>query len=578
MLNQSGVAKRRSRLLLSALPPLAVVAVIGTAGLAGAAVSTHGAAATTASPSATATGTATASTTSTASTTTTTTTTATSTATTTPTDDGSLSAVTDSVAEGSTLTFDYAVGTSTDVNSENWIGIYDDPGCGPANQTYDCGSNTYNWITNASGSSSFNTTGWAPGSYIAYFLYDNGYTWLAKPVTFTITAGTSGTPADDGTLTATATSVEQGAPITFDYAVGESTAVNSENWVGLYSDPGCGPVNQKPVCASTTYNWTPDASGTTTFSTASLSPGDYIAYYLYDNGYTWLAKPVAFTVTKPKPIPAPTYKGTFAGGLSSPSGIAVDGKGDVWVTDSGANRVVEYSKSGRRLREFGRGGSGTGVLNDPTAIAVDASGNVYVADTGNNRVEEFSALGRFLRSYSTANGVGFENPQGVAVDGKGNVYISDTENNRVVEFSPTGVYVQAVTKSMTGPEGLSIDAAGDLWVANAGQYDEGGEQAVELSTSGSVLIQIGGDTSSNLGGLSDPSDVALDAAGHLFIADPDFSLVDEFDVTGPYGNEFGAGQIQGALALAVAPDGDVYVADTGDGKIAEYVPAKTTKN
>jgi hypothetical protein len=271
--------------VLSVLPPLAVVAVIGSAGLAGATVAAHGtttnAAASTTSPSATdsATGTTTtgaASTSSTAAATATATGTASATSTTTattPPDDGTLSAVSTSVAEGSTLTFNYALGSTSDVNSENWIGIYDDPGCGPANQTYDCGSNTYNWVTNASGTSSFNTTGWAPGNYIAYFLYDNGYTWLAKPVTFTITAGTSSsTPPDDGTLTTTTDSVEQGAPITFNYAVGESSAVNSENWVGLYSDPGCGPVDQKPVCASTTYNWITNASGTTTFATASLSP------------------------------------------------------------------------------------------------------------------------------------------------------------------------------------------------------------------------------------------------------------------------------------------------------------------
>ena len=282
---------------------------------------------------------------------------------------------------------------------------------------------------------------------------------------------------------------------------------------------------------------------------------------------------MAFTVTKPKPIPAPTYKGTFAGGLGSPAGITVDGRGDVWVSDSAANRIVEYSASGRKLREFGRTGSGAGELNGPTAIAVDAAGNVYVADTENNRIEEFSALGKFLRSYSTANGVGFENPQGVAVDAEGDVFISDTDNNRVVEFSVKGVYLQAVTKSLSGPEGLSFDAAGDLWVSNAGQYDEGGVQVVELSTSGNVLIQLGGDTSSNLGGLSNPSDVALDATGHLFIADPDYSLVDEFDVTGPYGNEFGAPQLDGALAVAVAPDGDIFVADTGDGRIVRYVPS-----
>lgn len=565
MLNQSGVAKRRTRTVLSVLPPLAVAAVFGSAGLAGAAVAAHSSTVATTSPNAATAASAAAAAASPSSTT----------SSTTPTDDGTLAAVAGSVAEGSTLTFNYAVGSASDVNSENWIGIYSNPGCGPVNQTYDCGSKTYNWITDASGTSSFNTTGWVPGNYIAYFLYDNGYTWLAQPVTFTITASTSGTPADDGTLATStgSTSVEQGAPITFDYAVGESSAVNSENWVGIYSNPGCGPVDQKSVCASTVWNWTPDASGTTTFSTASLAPGNYIAYFLYDNGYTWLAKPVAFTVTKPKPIPAPTYKGIFANRLGSPAGITVDGRGDVWVSDSAANRIVEYSASGRKLREFGRTGSGAGELNGPTAIAVDAAGNVYVADTENNRVEEFSALGRFLRSYSTANGVGFENPQGVAVDAAGDVFVSDTENNRVVEFSAKGVYLQAVTKSMSGPEGLSFDAAGDLWVSNAGQYDEGGVQVVELSTSGNVLIQLGGDTSSDLGGLSNPSDVALDATGHLFIADPDYSLVDEFDVTGPYGNEFGAPQLDGALAVAVAPDGDIFVADTGDGRIVKYVPS-----
>jgi len=82
-------------------------------------------------------------------------------------------------------------------------------------------------------------------------------------------------------------------------------------------------------------------------------------------------------VTKPKPIPAPTYKGTFAGGLSSPSGIAVNGGGDVWVTDSGANRVIEYSASGKKLREFGRTGSGTGELNDPNALTLPTGNSVF---------------------------------------------------------------------------------------------------------------------------------------------------------------------------------------------------------
>lgn len=552
--------------MLGVLPPLAVVAVFGTAGLAAAA--SHSAPAASSSTSAATTATATASGSTSAS----------ATPTASPTDNGTLTAVSDSVAAGSTLTFNYGVGSASQVNSTNWIGIYTNPGCGPVNQVDDCGSKTFNYVTDASGTSSFDTTGWAPGNYIAYYLYDDGYTWLSQPVTFTITAGTDGAPTDDGTLTTTTTSVEQGAPLSFSYAVGESSAVNAENWVGIYSNPGCGPVDQQSVCASTIWNYTTGASGTTSFNTASLAPGDYIAYYLYDNGYQWLAKPVAFTVTKPAPVPAPKYKGTFAKGLTSPAGITVDPQGDVWATDSAADRVVEYSPKGKVLREFGKSGSGNGELDGPTAIALDASGDVYVADTGDNRVEEFSGTGKFLQALSTAAGVGFENPQGVAVDAKGDVWVGDTENNRVVEFSAKGVYTKAVTNSMNSPEGLSFDAAGDLWVANAGVYDAGGDQVVELSAAGSVLIQEGGSESTNLGGMSNPSDVALDSAGHVLVAEPDYSVVEEFDADGPYGNEFGAGQIQSALALAVAPDGDIFVADTGDGVIAEYAPAKAKKN
>jgi sugar lactone lactonase YvrE len=488
-------------------------------------------------------------------------------ATTTPGIVGSLSAQQTSVQQGQSITFGYSIPASA-VLSNNWVGLYANPGNGPVDQAYVGASTSYNWVTNASGTTTFSTADLAPGSYIAYFLYDNGYTWLAQPVSFTVTA----VPLA-GTLTAQQSSVQQGQSITFDYSI-PAGKVNSENWVGLYSDPGNGPVDQAYVGASTTYNWVTNGSGTTTFSTANLAPGHYIAYALYDNGYTWLAEPVTFTVTPVPPVAPATFKAAFGTGLSNPQGIAVDRRGNVWATDAGENRVEEFSAAGRLLHSFTKAGAGR--LNSPTAITLDTAGDAYVADTGDNRVVEYNAKGVFVRQYTTAAGKALSEPQGVAVDASGDLFVGDTGNSRVVEFGRTGAYLTSLSSGLGRPEGLALDAAGDVYVADAGNRDGGPNQVVELSPANTVLGRVGSGTSSDLGGLSSPTDVALDASGHLFVTDPDYSLVKEFETDGPYLNEFGAagpGELANAIAVAVAPDGQIYVADSGDGRIVEFTPA-----
>ena len=480
---------------------------------------------------------------------------------------GTLSAQDSVVTQGQSVSFSYSI-PAAKVLSNNWIGLYSDPGNGPVNQVEVGASTAYNWVTNASGTSSFSTSALAPGNYIAYFLYDNGYTWLAKPVTFTVQPTTP-----PGTLTAERSTVEQGEQITFDYSI-PAAKVGSENWVGLYSNPGCGPVDQVSVCGSTTYNWVTNGSGSTSFGTGSLAPGNYIAYLLYNNGYTWLAKPVTFTVTAVPPVAPPTYTAAFGTGLNDPQGIAVDARNNVWVTDAGQNRVEEFSGAGKLLHSFTK--SGAGRLNGPTAIAVAPAGQVYVADTGDNRVVEYGATGAFVRQYTTANGKALSRPQGVATDAAGDLFVSDTGNSRVLEFGPTGAYLKSLTSGLGRPEGLSLDASGDVYVADSGLADSGPDQVVELSPVGAVIGRIGSSTSSSLGGLSNPSDVALDSSGHLFVAEPDFSMAMEFRTDGPYLNEFGAvgpGELADAVAIAVAPGGRIYVADSGNGRIVEFTPA-----
>jgi DNA-binding beta-propeller fold protein YncE len=80
--------------------------------------------------------------------------------------------------------------------------------------------------------------------------------------------------------------------------------------------------------------------------------------------------------------------------------------------------------------------SGDGQFFFPVGVAMDAAGNVYVADTGNDRIQKFDGLGNFLTKWGSAGSGDGEmlNPQGIAVDATGNIYVADGENFRIQKF------------------------------------------------------------------------------------------------------------------------------------------------
>src|SRR6202451_1509599 len=120
---------------------------------------------------------------------------------------------------------------------------------------------------------------------------------------------------------------------------------------------------------------------------------------------------------------------TVGSGLSSPNGVALDAAGDVFIADTGNNRVVEVPAAGGAPITIGSG------LSHPSGVAVDAAGDVFIADTGTNQVVEVPAGG----GPQTTVGTGLSNPSGVAVDAAGDVFIADTGNNQVVEVPSVGV-------------------------------------------------------------------------------------------------------------------------------------------
>ncbi len=95
------------------------------------------------------------------------------------------------------------------------------------------------------------------------------------------------------------------------------------------------------------------------------------------------------------------------------------------------------------ITKWGSYGSGGGLFDKPSGVAVDGSGNVYVVDTYNHRVQKFTSDGTFLTKWGTlGSGDGqFNAPRGVAVDKWGYVYVADFGNNRVQKFKGTGAFV-----------------------------------------------------------------------------------------------------------------------------------------
>lgn len=128
------------------------------------------------------------------------------------------------------------------------------------------------------------------------------------------------------------------------------------------------------------------------------------------------------------------------------------------ITAGGYKQVGKWGKSGTANSQF-RG---------PFGIATDRSGAVYVADTDNDRVQVFSASGGFLRKWGTTGGgnAQFLSAQDVAVDSSGTVWVADYRNSRVQRFSSGGAYQAQI--AVSGPSGVAVDAAGNLFVQDLG--------------------------------------------------------------------------------------------------------------
>ena len=221
--------------------------------------------------------------------------------------------------------------------------------------------------------------------------------------------------------------------------------------------------------------------------------------------------------------------------LSTPVDVEVDAHGNVWVLDSGTDRVVEYNNQDECVASIGAKGSAPGQLENPSALTLDYSGHLWIADTGNHRIQELSTTGEPLAQFGTkgTGEVQFEaGPTSIALDAQGNVWASDPGNYRLQELSPAGGFIRAIGSKgsgpgqfASGPGAVAVDPQGQVWA-----LDPGGDRVEGFTEEGKYLGAVGSQ-GTGAGQLENPSGAALDAAGDLYVSDAGNSRVQKFQPT-----------------------------------------------
>jgi len=312
-----------------------------------------------------------------------------------------------------------------------------------------------------------------------------------------------------------------------------------------------------PYSANTTctvnYTFTPTHPGLR-FGGISLSTSGSV---VLGNAY------VSGLGTGPQVIYSPAVQSLLGGPYTSLSGAAVDGAGDIFVSDQGGNAVYEITNG--VSRQIGPS------FTLPDDVAVDGSGNVFVI-YNRTTLAEIQAINGVITAGSPTNVLytNFSGLNGMKVDGSGNIYVAEgffgATGNMIQEVLavngsiPANPTVQTLVSGVGSPTGIAIDAAGDLFFS-----DENGNTAWEVAAVSGVIPA--NPTPKALStNLSQPSNIALDAAGNVFVTEAgdvaELVAVNGVVPANPTIVRLGS-NLSFPQGMAVDGSGNIFIADDG---------------
>jgi sugar lactone lactonase YvrE len=293
--------------------------------------------------------------------------------------------------------------------------------------------------------------------------------------------------------------------------------------------------------------------------------------------------------------------------FNAPQGVATDPAGNVYVGDTGNDRVrkitsgVVTTLAGSGGAGFADGTGGGAQFLGPQGVATDASGTVYVADEFNDRIRKITSVGVVMTlagnsssGFTDALGPSarFFYPFGVALDGAGNVYVADSQNCRIRKVAPAGGVTTAAGSGVCGfadgaatvarfsyPTGVAVDAPGNVYVADMQNH-----RIRKVSPAGDVTTLAGGADgyADGVGAgalFSHPASVAVDGAGNVYVADSSNHRIRQVTLLGVVTTIAGSGVAgfgdgPGALArfndpigIALGSAGEIYLADSANNRV-----------
>jgi len=256
--------------------------------------------------------------------------------------------------------------------------------------------------------------------------------------------------------------------------------------------------------------------------------------------------------------------------LNTTNGITVDNKGNIFFSDAINNRIRRIDKSGiittvagiGVVGYSGDGGLATAAeLNVPGGLAIDRSGNIFFADTYNQRIRMIDTLGiittvagngtsGYLGDGGPATLAEFTAPLGLALDSTGNIYIADCFNYRIrkIDISGnistvagngiagyTGDSMQATSTEINHPWGVTIDRAGNIFIADwyNNRIRKVNPAGIITTVAGTGGFGSSGDSGlATLATLSRPTGVRVDLSGNIFIADWGYNVIRKVNPAG----------------------------------------------